>query len=295
METLLSQDRPPVTAEEGDARCAELARTHYENFTVASWLLPRESRRDLHAVYAYCRTVDDLGDAHKGDRLVALSEWEADLRRCYDSKPAHPYMLALQETIRRHDIPPEPFLKLIEANRIDQRVSRYATYGDLDRYCRHSANPVGSLVLYVLGYRDEERQRLSDSTCTALQLANFWQDVARDHQMGRVYLPQEDIQRFGYSDEELAEGLVNDAFRGLMAFEVARARALFHDGLGLVGTLDGRFKLDVALFSRGGMAILDAIERQEYDVLSHRPTLSRAAKLRLLVATAVKVKVFGTA
>ena len=295
METLLSQDRPPVTAEEGYARCAELARTHYENFTVASWLLPRESRRDLHAVYAYCRTVDDLGDAHKGDRLVALGEWEADLRRCYDSKPAHPYMLALQETIRRHDIPPEPFLKLIEANRMDQRVSRYATYGDLDRYCRHSANPVGRLVLYVLGYRDEERQRLSDSTCTALQLANFWQDVARDHQMGRVYLPQEDIQRFGYSDEELAEGLVNDAFRGLMAFEVARARALFHDGLGLVGTLDGRFKLDVALFSRGGMAILDAIERQEYDVLSHRPTLSRAAKLRLLVATAVKVKVFGTA
>ena len=295
METLLSQDRVPVTAEEGYARCAELARSHYENFNVASWLLPRESRRDLHAVYAYCRTVDDLGDAHKGDRLVALGEWEADLHRCYDSKPAHPYMLALQETIRRHDIPPEPFLKLIEANRMDQRVSRYATYGDLDRYCQNSANPVGRLVLYVLGYRDEERQRLSDSTCTALQLANFWQDVARDHQMGRVYLPLEDIQRFGYSDEELAEGVVNDAFRGLMAFEVARARALFHDGLGLVDTLDGRFKLDVALFSRGGMAILDAIERQDYDVLSHRPTLSRAAKLRLLVATAVKVKVFGTA
>jgi squalene synthase HpnC len=233
--------------------------------------------------------VDDLGDEHQGDRLEALDAWERELLNCYEATPQHPYMIALQDTIRRFDIPRDPFLRLIEANRMDQRNSRYATYGDLEHYCRHSANPVGHLVLYVFGHRDAERQRLSDYTCTALQLANFWQDVARDYRMGRVYIPLEDMDRFGCSERELAQGLATDGFREMMAFEVGRTRTLFRSGSKLVDTLDGRLKLDVALYSLGGMKVLDAIEGQRYDVLSRRPTLSRTAKVRLMVGTAVKM------
>ena len=293
MESLLSEGSPAHTVEEGYARCASLAKTHYENFTVVSRLLPHDKRNHMYAVYAFCRSVDDLGDEHAGDRLGALDEWEGDLLRCYEGSPFHPYMIALQNTIRQFDIPRDPFLKLIEANRMDQRTARHPTYADLDFYCQHSANPVGHLVLYVFGYRDQESQRLSDYTCTALQLANFWQDVARDFAMGRVYLPLEDLDRFGYSEDKLARGEVTDEFRSLMAFEVDRARELFRQGLRLVDTLDGPLKLDVALFSKGGLAVLDAIERQGYDVLSKRPALSRAAKLRILAATALKLKLFG--
>ena len=289
MELLLSGSSPPCTVEEGYARCAELAQTHYENFTVGSWLLPRSKREHIYAVYAFCRFVDDLGDEHRGDRLEALDAWERDLLRCYDSTPRHPYMIALQQTIRAFDIPREPFDKLIEANRMDQVNTRYSSYAELERYCRHSANPVGHLVLYVFGYRDAERQLLSDYTCTALQLANFWQDVARDFAMGRVYIPLEDMERFGYSESQLAQGESTQRFRDLMAFEVERTRDLFRLGLGLVGTLQGRLKLDVALFSMGGMKVLDAIERQGYDVLNRRPVLSRAAKLRMLIGTTLKL------
>ena len=290
MELLLAGSPPGCTAEEGYARCADLAKTHYENFTVGSWLLPRAKRNHIYAIYAYCRFVDDLGDEHTDDRLRALDAWESDLLACYDGTPRHPYMVALQQTIREFDIPPEPFLKLIEANRMDQTVTRHATYGDLEHYCRHSANPVGHLVLYVFGHRDEERQRLSDYTCTALQLANFWQDVSRDYAKGRMYIPLEDMDRFGYSEDELARGQFTDGFRELMAFEGARARGLFKLGLPLVETLDGRLKLDVALFSKGGMKVLDAIEGQGYDVLGHRPELSKTARVRLMATTAVKMK-----
>ena len=289
MELLLSGSSPDCTAEEGYVQCAQLARAHYENFTVGSWLLPRSKRKHVYAIYAYCRFVDDLGDEHAGDRLSALDAWEHDLHRCYEATPQHPYLIALQETIRAFDIPREPFLKLIEANRMDQVNTRYATYTDIEHYCRHSADPVGHLVLYVFGYRDEERQRLSDYTCTALQLANFWQDVARDYAMGRIYIPQEDMESFGYSEGQLAQGLSTEGFRDLMAFEVDRARELFHRGLKLVDTLRGRAKLDVALFSMGGMKVLDAIERQGYDVLSQRPELSKATKLRLMLGTTLKL------
>ena len=281
------------TAEQGYALCADLARTHYENFTVGSWLLPRDKRKHIYAVYAFCRTVDDLGDEHEGDRLQALDEWEQDLRRCYDDTPRHPYMIALRETIRAFDIPIEPFLKLIHANRMDQTTTRYPSYSDLEHYCRHSANPVGRLVLYVFGYQDDQRLRLSDYTCTALQLANFWQDVARDYAMGRIYVPLEDMQRFGYTEDQLARGLFTRQFRDLMELEVERARDLFRRGLKLVETLQGRFKLDVALYSVGGMKVLDAIERQGYNVLGRRPTLSRAAKGRLMLATALKLGLLG--
>ena len=293
MALLLSRTAPSPTLEEAYAQCARLARTHYENFTVGSWLLPAAGRKHLYAIYAFCRFVDDLGDEYQGDRLEALDGWERELLSCYDATPQHPYMIALQDTIRRFDVPKEPFLRLIEANRMDQRNSRYATYEDLEHYCRHSANPVGRLVLHVFGYRDAERQQLSDYTCTALQLANFWQDVARDYRIGRIYLPLEDMDRFGCSERELAQGVATDRFREMMAFEVARTRTLFRSGLKLVNTLDGRLKLDVALYTLGGMKVLDAIEGQGYDVLSRRPTLSRAAKVRLMLGTLLKLRLIG--
>lgn len=263
--------------------CRQLATSHYENFTVASWLLPRELRAHMYAVYAYCRGVDDLGDEAEGDRLALLYGWESELRRCYEGAPSSPAFVALQDTIRRFDIPPEPFLRLIEANRMDQRVSRYPTYGDLLGYCENSANPVGHLVLYLFGYRDEERQRLSDYTCTALQLTNFWQDVRRDLDKGRIYIPLEDMERFGYSEADLLSGRSDRRFRDLMAFEVARARELFRQGLALIPKVRGRLRLDLRLFSLGGLAVLDAIERIDYDVLHQRPKLSKARKAWLAI------------
>ena len=293
MEALLAEGSVRVSVAEAYDRCERLARTHYENFTVGSRLLPGDKRRHFYAIYAFCRFVDDLGDEFEGDRLQALDYWEEEVEACFSGTPTHPYMVAVQDTIRSFDIPREPFLRLIEANRMDQRTKRYATYADLDHYCRHSANPVGRLVLYVCGHRDEERQRLSDFTCTALQLANFWQDVARDHAMGRIYIPREDMDRFGYTEEQLAQGVVTDGFRRLIAFEVDRARDLFHRGLPLVDLVDGSLKLDVALFSKGGLSVLDSIERQGFDVLSHRPVVGRAKKLRLLIWTLLKLKLLG--
>ncbi len=199
--------------------------------------------------------------------------------------------MAFAHAVQTFQIPREPFLKLIEANRMDQRITRHPTYADLLHYCDHSANPVGQLFLYLFGYRDAERQRLSDCTCTALQLTNFWQDVARDYQKGRIYIPQEDLARFGYTENELARGVVNDEFRQLLAFEVERAMELFREGAPLVATLEGSVKLDVALFTRGGVAVLNAIQRQNYDVLTARPTLSKKAKAGLFMSTWLTWKV----
>ena len=263
------------------AYCQRLATSHYENFTVASWLLPRALRPHVHAVYAYCRGVDDLGDEAEGDRLTLLDDWEAELRRCFDGDAQQPAFVALQETIRRFDIPPEPFLRLIEANRMDQRVNRYRTFTDLQAYCQNSANPVGHLVLYLFGYRDEERQRLSDSTCTALQLTNFWQDVRRDLGKGRIYIPLEEMERFHYSEEDLLAARFDGRLRDLMAFQVRRTRELFRSGLELIPRVRGRLRLDLRLFSLGGLAVLDAIEDIGYDVLNRRPKLSRARKALL--------------
>ena len=293
MDALLAGTATQCSVEEAYALCEKLAKTHYENFTVGSWFLPRETSQHFYAVYAFCRFVDDLGDEYQGDRFEALDYWEQEVDRCYESTPRHPYMVALQQTIGAFDIPREPFLKLIQANRMDQTNQRYATYQDLDHYCQHSANPVGQLVLYVCGYRDAERQRLSDDTCTALQLANFWQDVARDFAMGRIYIPQEDMARFDYTENELAQGIANENFRRLMEFEVDRTRELFDNGLKLVGMLDGKLRLDVALFSLGGMKVLDAIERQNFDVLARRPTVSKAAKLRLMLGTVLRIRLLG--
>ena len=273
-----------TTVEEAFAYCERLAKSHYENFTVGSWLLPKALRPSTYSVYAFCRHTDDLGDEAEGDRLALLDRWEEELRRCYDGTPEHPVMTALQQTIHKHQIPPEPFLELIEANRMDQREKRYPTYRDVLHYCEHSANPVGHMVLYVFGYSDPERQRLSDATCTALQLANFWQDVRRDYAMGRIYLPLEDMERFGYTEEELARGECNTPFRDLMAVEVDRARALFHEGVKLVDLVQGELRLDLKLFTMGGLAVLDAIQRQGYNVLSQRPVVSKSKKGRLALS-----------
>ena len=293
--------------EDAYRHCERLARTHYENFTVGSLLMPRPLRRHMYALYAYCRTVDDLGDeADRGEvtphltpehlaqsgpgedtgsyRLALLDWWESELEACYEGQPSHPVHVALKETIGEFDLPREPFQRLIEANRMDQRAQRYPTYGDLLHYCDHSANPVGRLVLHLFGYGDEERQRMSDATCTALQLANFWQDVARDYRKGRIYIPLEDMETFGYAENELAGGLENRAFRELMAFEVERAEELFLEGAPLAGTLTGPARLDVALFTRGGMAVLEAIRKQDYRVLGKRPALSRARKAGLFLS-----------
>jgi squalene synthase HpnC len=277
---------PPAkryTPAEAFAHCRRIALSHYENFTIAAWLLPRDVRRHIYALYAFCRHTDDLGDEAPGDRLQLLDEWEADLRRCYDSAPEHPILVALQRTVRRFRVPAEPFLKLIEANRMDQRTQRYPTFGDLLHYCDHSANPVGHMVLYLFGYADAERQRLSDATCTALQLTNFWQDVAIDLGKGRVYIPQEDMERFGYGQEELGQAIVSPAFRALMAFEIARTRGLFDEGLKVLQLVDGRLRLALKLFSLGGLAVLAAIERNGYDVFRRRPELSRQQKAWLFV------------
>ncbi|HLV99231.1 MAG TPA: squalene synthase HpnC [Ktedonobacterales bacterium] len=280
-----------VSTEQAFADCQRLATTHYENFSVLSWFLPHALRPHFSSVYAFCRHTDDLGDeGAPTERLARLDAWEADLRRCFnaDQSPKHPYLIALRETIRRFDLPDTPFLRLIEANRMDQRVSRYPTYADVLRYCEHSANPVGRLVLMLYGYRDEERQRCSDAICTALQLTNFWQDIASDyHERGRIYLPAEDMARFGCDEAALARGEATPAFRALMAFEVERARSLFAEGMPLLGRLPGLPRRAIALFALGGLEVLAAIERRGYDVFAQRPTLSSRRKLWLMARVAL--------
>ena len=290
MASLLTANSRPWSLDEAAAYCRSLTKTHYENFTVGSLLLPKSKRQHVSNLYAYCRTVDDLGDEAEGDRRDLLEQWRKDLERCYDGTPNHPVMVALKDTIQRYRIPREPFLKLIEANRMDQEVARYETFEDLLYYCDRSANPCGRLFLYVFDYRDEERQQLSDYTCTALQLTNFWQDVNRDWRMGRVYLPLEDMKTHGVSEEQLARRTFDDRFRRLMAFQVERTRRMFRQGAQLLPRIEGAAKVDVALFTRGGMAVLDAIEKQDYDVLARRPSLSRFKKGWLLISTWAALK-----
>ncbi len=276
------------------AFCRQIALGHAENFTVVSWLLPRRLRPHMYAVYAYCRGVDDLGDETEGARLALLDEWERELRACYDGEPSDIRFVALQDTVRRFDIPSESFLRLIEANRRDQTVVRYATFADLLDYCSYSANPVGELVLRLFGYSDERRRRLSDATCTALQLANFWQDVSRDLDRGRSYIPQEDLERFGYGEAELRAREYNRNFRRLMRFQVTRTRQYFQEGLGLLPLVSGRLRFDLKLFSLGGLAVLDAIERAGYDVLTSRPEVGRLRKVALAARGLIPLPIRAT-
>jgi squalene synthase HpnC len=275
---LLSEQAPPAELALSYAHCRHIALGHYENFHLVSLVLPRELQPHIFALYAYCRGVDDLGDEAEGDRLALLDEWEAELRRSYDGAPRDIRFVALADTVRRFDIPAEPFLRLIEANRREQRVNRYQTFDDLLDYCAHSANPVGRMVLHVFGYRDEERALIADNTCTALQLVNFWQDVHRDLKVGRVYLPLEDMERFGYGEDDLQARRVTPEFRKLMRFQVERTREYFARGLPLIDLVPGRLRVDLRMFTLGGLAVLDQIERQKYDVLTRRPKVSGARK-----------------
>ena len=274
-----------------DAReyCRRLARTHYENFSVATWFLPKHLRQDFLNVYAYCRISDDLGD-EVGDSTLALSlldEWRTELNACYDGNPRHPVFVALSETVRKFAIPQHEFSDLLIAFRQDQTVTRFQTFDSVLAYCRYSANPVGHLVLYLCGYHDAERQQLSDFTCTALQLANFWQDVSVDYAKGRIYLPLEDLRRYSVSEEDIQQNRNTAAFCELMKFEVARAREWFDRGLPLVKQVDGELAVDLELFSRGGQEILNAIERQGFAVLGRRPVISKPRKLALVARAAL--------
>jgi squalene synthase HpnC len=264
--------------------CRRLARTHYENFSVATWFLPSRLRQHFFNVYAYCRISDDLGD-EVGDSaasLQLLDQWEGELNACYDGHPRHPVFVALAETVRMFEIPRQEFADLLTAFRQDQTVTRYETFVDLLGYCRYSANPVGHLVLYLGGYRDDARRRLSDYTCTALQLANFWQDVSADYAKSRIYLPLEDLRRFGVGEQEIRAGHNTPAFREMMRFEVERAREWFAQGLPLAERVSRELALDIELFSHGGLEILSAIERQDYAVLGRRPAISKTRKLALV-------------
>ena len=282
---------PEVAATEAEARqyCRRLARTHYENFSVATWFLPRRLQQHFFNVYAYCRISDDLGD-EVGDptaSLRLLDEWQAELDACYAGSPRHPVFVALADTVRTCKIPKHEFSDLLTAFRQDQTTTRYGTFQDLLGYCKNSANPVGHLVLYVSGYGDEERQRLSDFTCTALQLANFWQDVSVDYEKGRIYLPLEDLRRFGVDEADIAAQRNTPHFVEMMQFEVERAREWFRQGLPLVGKVSRELAIDIGLFSRGGQEILNAIERQGYAVLGRRPTISKRRKLALVARAAL--------
>jgi squalene synthase HpnC len=273
-----------VTREAALAYCARLTATHYENFSVVTRLTPREHRRAFQSIYAFCRWADDLGDEVGDPRrsLELLGWWRDELRAIYRGHPRHPVMIALGETVALYGIPIDPFEALISAFEQDQSVTEYLTYEQLLDYCTRSANPVGHLVLYVAGSFNPENARLSDDTCTALQLANFWQDVARDLAIGRIYLPREDRERFGYGESDLRSLRFTPEFAELLKFEVGRTRRLFAEGRALVPRVPRAFAVDIDLFSRGGLAILDRIEARGFDVLRSRPSLSRWTKLRLL-------------
>ena len=261
-----------------------LATHHYENFNVVSWLLPKELHQHFYNLYAYCRWADDLGDEIPDPRraLDLLDWWEEELNACYQGRPSHPVFIALRETIVAKDIPKQPFADLLRAFRQDQTVKRYPTWDSVLNYCVYSANPVGRLVLYLCGYRDDQRQLLSDATCTALQLANFWQDVSRDLEKGRIYIPLDAAAAHGLSETDIVNRRFDDRYRNLMKDLIARTRALFAEGMPLAKMVESRLSVDLDMFSRGGLAVLDAIEACGYDTLHARPSIGKGKQARLL-------------
>jgi squalene synthase HpnC len=261
-----------------------LATHHYENFNVASWLLPKQLHQHFYNLYAYCRWADDLGDEipERERALELLDWWERELDACYEGKPSNPVFVALRETIVAKDVPQQPFADLLKAFRQDQLVKRYPTWASVIDYCVYSANPVGRLVLYLCGYRDEQRQRLSDATCTALQLANFWQDVSRDLEKGRIYIPLDRAAARGLTEKEIVGKNFDERYVELMKDLIAQTRELFDKGMPLAKMVDGKLSVDLEMFSRGGIAVLDAIEAMGYDTLNARPAISKGKQIRLL-------------
>jgi squalene synthase HpnC len=263
--------------------CDRLARSHYENFHVATWLLPKPLRPHFSSIYAYCRISDDLGDEVKDSQaaLALLDVWENELNACYAGRAKHPVFVALAESIHACQIPKEPFADLLTAFRRDQTVHRYETVEDVLGYCRYSANPVGRLVLELFGYHDAHLFELSDNICTALQLANFWQDVAIDFSRDRIYLPQDDMARFGFTLDDLREGRADERWRNLMALEVSRAREFFERGRSLPEEVQPKLRTQLRVTWLGGTEVLSRIEAASYDIFHHRPSLGKWDFLKL--------------
>lgn len=291
----IEADFDVATTPEAAARwCERYAHCQYENFTVVSWFLPARLRPAMYTVYAFCRFTDDLGDEAEGDRLGLLDDWARETNRAFagGSESRHPISVALAEVAGEAPLNPDSFRRLIEANRIDQRRSRYETFRDVLEYCEYSANPVGEMVLALFGYDDEERIAYSDATCTALQLANHWQDVARDYRAGRMYLPLDELAGFGVDEAQIPEQRCDENFRALMRFQVDRAEAFFRQGLPLIDMVERPLRVDLQLFSDGGRSVLRAIERQDYDVLHRRPTVSSTRKGWLAIRALLRHRVW---
>jgi squalene synthase HpnC len=280
----------PWSLEESIDYTRWLATSHYENFHIASFLLPKRLHQDFYNVYAFCRWADDLGDeiGDPAESLRLLAWWRRELSSMYRGEATHPVFVALMETAAKYSLPIDPFSDLITAFEQDQTVGNYRNWDELFGYCKNSANPVGRLVLYLCGYSDPERQRLSDATCTALQLANFWQDVAVDLTKNRIYIPLDVMDRHGYTVEQLRTLHFTPAFADVMRELIETTRDLFEKGLPLAGTVDRRLAVDLELFSRGGMKVLEKIERQNYDVLSRRPAISKLERLGLLLQAVMR-------
>lgn len=288
-------NRESYTLQRAEKHCLETA-GHYENFTVGSLLFPRAMRQDLANFYAFCRGADDISDEGdtmtpegRGQALNRLSEWEAELEHCYSGEPSHPVFIALRSTIRRRNLPPEPFRDLLSAFQQDQRKQRYETFDELLDYCRRSANPVGRIYLMMFGLGNAELFALSDAICAALQLTNFWQDVRRDIDKGRIYIPLEDMERFQYSEGELKSGIFNSNFRRLMEFEVERTQEFFDRGRKLERLVKPKVALELRLFRRGGESILRRIKSQDYNVFENRPALNRRAKAWIFITSLVTI------
>ena len=303
------RDVRPCSVEQAEAYCRRLTREHYENFSVSHFLLPRELRQHFCNLYAYCRWADDLADEVEGDEesLRLLDWWEKQVDELYEGRdptlarrasegvpvapslarrvsvPVHPVFIALAETVRKYSFPRQPLVDLLSAFRQDRVKTRYDAFEELLDYCRRSANPVGRLVLHLGRCRNEETTRLSDTICTGLQLANFWQDVRRDFEKGRIYLPREDLARFELDDQQLPSQVSSKQFQELVKFEVNRAAEFLRAGEPLVKLVSPQLRVSVRLFIDGGLAILAAIRRQGYDVWSRRPVVGKWTKLRLLV------------
>lgn len=285
----------PLSIREAFRYCEGLVRRHYENFPVASLFLPKSIRPAVAAIYAFARIADDVADEgtlSPTERLNALDAWQQKLDQCCEAPPDHPVFVALGEVLATHAVPKHLLADLLTAFRMDVTTQRYATFNDLLFYCRHSANPVGRIVLRLFGDSSEQSMELSDNICTALQLTNFWQDVWVDAQKGRIYVPLEDMRRFGYTEHELFSGTTNERFRELLRFEVNRTRELFNAGEALLSSAVPELRFELRLTWQGGLRILEKIERAEFDVFERRPVLRTSDKaivlLKAIIPTTTK-------
>jgi len=284
----LEHDIHPYTVDEAFTFCGNITVSHYENFPVASLFLPEEKRPYIQAIYAFSRIADDFADESDVSpklRLANLQHWEEMLGQCYQGEATHPVFIALRETITRQNIPIDPLRDLIAAFKRDVTQNRYESFEDVLSYCRCSANPVGRLVLMIFGYHDENMFKLSDAICTALQLTNFWQDVRIDLKKDRLYIPLEDMHRFGYPEEMWKSEVYNDSFRKMLEFEAERTKDLFYAGAELPALVGRDLQVELRLVWFGGMSILRKIKRVKYDVFHQRPVLSIFSKAMVLIRT----------